>query len=89
VSVPDRVHSLHDLPDHADTDASVYTSFSFQYDFFVAALHDGRPTQEIDYAVSSQEPTFSDNNQTVHDPAEHQLQWPTAALDAMTRLDII
>ena len=83
------------FPITADTDASVYTSFSFQYDFFVP-LYNGPEgaTQEIDYAVSvGKKPTFSDNNQTVTIPLNTNYKWsngqPVDANDLVFDIDLI
>ena len=83
------------FPIVGDTNASVYTTFSFQYDFFVP-LYNGPngATQEIDYAVSlGKKPTFSNNNQTVTIPLNTTYKWsngqPVDANDLVFYIDLI
>src|ERR1700733_12266663 len=65
------------FPITGDAQSSVYTSFGFQYDFFVP-LYNGPvgDTQEIDYAVSlASKPTFSNGNKTVTINMKQGYKW--------------
>jgi peptide/nickel transport system substrate-binding protein len=65
------------FPITGDAQSSVYTSFGFQYDFFVP-LYNGPvgDTQEIDYAVSlASKPTFSNGNKTVTITMKQGYKW--------------
>jgi peptide/nickel transport system substrate-binding protein len=65
------------FPITGDAQSSVYTSFNFQYDFFVP-LYNGPvgDTQEINYATSlGKAPTFSDGNKTVTITLNQGYKW--------------
>ena len=73
----------------------VYTSFEFQYDFWVPLYNgpDGQ-NQEIDYAVSvGKKPIFSDGNKTVTIPLNSNYKWsngqPVDANDLVFDVDLI
>jgi len=65
------------FPITGDAQASVYTSFGFQYDFFLP-LYNGPvgATQKINYAVSlASAPVFSDGNKTVTITMKQGYKW--------------
>ena len=83
------------FPITGDAQASVYTSFSFQYDFF-EPLYNGPlgADQEIDYAVSlANKPTFSDGNKTVTIKMKPGYRWsngqPVDGNDLVFDVDLI
>jgi peptide/nickel transport system substrate-binding protein len=83
------------FPITGDAQSSVYTSFSFQYDFFVP-LYNGPvgDTQEIDYATSiGKKPIFSDGNKTVTIPLNQGYKWangkPVDANDMVFDIDLM
>jgi len=83
------------FPITSDAQASVYTSFEFQYDFWVPLYNgpDGQ-NQEIDYAVSvGKKPIFSDGNKTVTIPLNSNYKWsngqPVDANDLVFDVDLI
>lgn len=83
------------FPITGDAQSSVYTSFGFQYDFFVP-LYNGPlgATQEIDYAVSlANKPTFSDGNKTVTIQMKQGYKWsngqPVDGNDLVFDVDLI
>jgi peptide/nickel transport system substrate-binding protein len=83
------------FPITAATQSSVYTSFSFQYDFFMP-LYNGPvgATQEINYPVSlASKPTFSDGNKTITINMKQGYKWsngkPVDGNDLVFDIDLI
>jgi peptide/nickel transport system substrate-binding protein len=83
------------FPITSDTQASVYTSFDFQYNFWLP-LYNGPQgaSQEIDYAVSvGKKPIFSNGDKTVTIPLNTNFKWsngqPVDANDLVFDIDLI
>ena len=83
------------FPITGDAQSSVYTSFGFQYDFFVP-LYNGPvgADQEIDYAVSlANKPTFTNGDKTVTIQMKQGYKWsngvPVDANDLVFFVDLI
>jgi peptide/nickel transport system substrate-binding protein len=83
------------FPITGDAQSSVYTTFSFQYDFFLP-LYNGPvgATQEINYAVSlANKPTFSNGNKTITIDMKQGYKWsngkPVDANDLVFDVDLM
>ncbi|MGD0197707.1 MAG: ABC transporter substrate-binding protein [Solirubrobacteraceae bacterium] len=83
------------FPITGDAQSSVYTTFGFQYDFFVP-LYNGPvgATQEIDYATSlGQKPTFSNGDKTVTIKLNQGYKWangqPVVGNDLVFDIDLM
>jgi peptide/nickel transport system substrate-binding protein len=83
------------FPITTDAQDSVFTTFEFQYNFWVPLYNgpDGQ-SQEIDYAVSvGKKPTFSDGNKTVTIPLNTNYKWsngqPVDANDLVFDIDLM